>query len=97
MMLEYSRENPNGKLVYDERKKSDKFDGFTEKEKELILQGLIMECKSYRNYGLNGFTDEGKTEYNDALRLLKELDKECGSKFEYVYEDWEEAELGIWD
>ena len=64
----------------------DKFEKFNEEERQTIIIGLIRECKDLLEYGVNGLNDEGKSEYNRALMLLKEAD--VNKEYEYIYKDW---------
>ena len=64
----------------------DKFEKFNEKERQTIIIGLIRECKDLLEYGINGLNDEGKSEYNTALMLLKEAD--VNKEYEYIYKNW---------
>lgn len=64
----------------------DRFSAFTKNERKLIIFGLIEHCKSFLDYGLNGFNKVGKREYNKTLSLLKEADNE--KEYEHIYRNW---------
>ena len=63
-----------------------RFSIFSKGERKAIIFGLIEHCESFLNYGLNGFNNVGKREYNKTLSLLKEADME--REYEHIYRNW---------
>ena len=64
----------------------DKFENFSNEERQTIIIGLVKECEDLWEYGIGGLNDKGKSKYNRALSLLKEAD--VNKEYEYIYKNW---------
>jgi len=64
----------------------DKFEHLSKRERNIVSSALVMSCKKYIDYGLNGYNSEGQMEYKEELKLLLMCDKD--RKYEYLYKNF---------